>query len=63
MRQTAPRRPAGKPAATETARLNVGAGDHLDLGMIVSVYHAETSRRQAGDAAEATPPPPDFIEH
>ena len=67
MRQNTPRRPPGKAADTATGaagRLSVGAGDHLDLGMTVSVYCAETARRQqAANAADGASFPPDFIEH
>ena len=66
MRQTTPRRPPGKPADSATsaaAGLSLGAGDHLDLGMTVSVYCAETARRQGQDAADGASVPPDFIEH
>lgn len=65
MRQNTPRRPPGKAADTATGagKLRVGAGDHLDLGITVSVYCAETARRQGQDAADGTSVPPDFIEH
>jgi hypothetical protein len=67
MRQNTPRRPPGKTDANAigtAGRLSVGAGDHLDLGMTVSVYCAETARRQlAANAADGTSLPPDFIEH
>jgi hypothetical protein len=63
MRQNTPRRPPGKPADTATTRLKMGAGDHLDLGMTVSVYCAGTARRQKGDEADGAFVPPDIIEH
>jgi hypothetical protein len=66
MRQNTSRRPPGKIADTASGaagRLSVGAGDHLDLGMIVSVYCAGTARRQGQDAADGASVPPDFIEH
>jgi hypothetical protein len=56
MRQNTPRRLPGKPAANPA-----GAGEHpdlghLDLGMTVTVYCAESARRQlaATAAAEGT---------
>ena len=65
MRQTTPRRLPGKTEETsvKAGRLSVGAEDHLDLGMTVSVYCAETARRQGQGVAEGASVPPDFIEH
>jgi hypothetical protein len=74
MRQNTPRRPPEKRAASTaggTGNLSVGAGDHLDLGITVSVYCAETARLHtaAHEAAHETSGlgPPDtgtcFTEH
>lgn len=61
MRQTTPRRPPETVTATTIAEttgadttgadLRVGAGGHLDLGMIVSVYGPGS----AGPAKDGTP--------
>lgn len=67
MPQPGQRRPSEKPAANRRDDLRVGTGDHLDLGMTVTVYCAEyyadalrpcESKAETGPAG-ATP----FTEH
>lgn len=52
MRQTAPRRTPEKIAVTTSGNLSVGAGDHLDLGMTVSVYCAGSASPPAEGAKD-----------
>ncbi len=69
MRQTAPRRAPERVAVTTGSNLCVGAGDHVDLGMTVSVYCAgaakpslpATGAETAGAARDDTGPC--FTEH
>ena len=71
MRQTAPRRYPEKLAAPKSGRLSVAAGEHLDVGITVSVYCAGSATpgaapAQPGDAtADAAGPgcTEDFTEH
>jgi hypothetical protein len=61
MRQSTLRRPPEKRTASATSaagHLLLDAGDHLDLGMTVTVYCAETARLHAAHVeAEETPGP------
>ena len=50
MRQNIRRQPPAK-RVEEAADLSVAAGAHLDLGMVVSVYHASNAAPQAETAA------------
>jgi hypothetical protein len=58
MRQTTPRRLPAKIAVNPGGKLSAGAGDHLDLGMIVSVYCAG-SAHPSGTATSAEGGPAD----
>jgi hypothetical protein len=66
MRQTAPRRAPEKTAANATSTgAAFAAGEHLDLGITVSVYCAETEKLRAAAAAAPGFAPADsgFTEH
>jgi hypothetical protein len=60
MRQNTPRRPPEKRGASATGAVGhplLDGGDHLDLGITVTVYCAEAARLHAArhDAATDTP--------
>ena len=69
MRQTTPRRAPEKRAANAAAggigeSVCAGAGDHLDLGITVWVYYADSAKLQQAEAAPGFgPADPDFTEH
>ncbi len=67
MRQTTLRRVPEKRTAKANSvggTLCVGAGDHLDLGITVSVYCADSAKLQQAETAPGfSPADPGFTEH